>query len=178
MLIVFLIKKDSKGKVLFKQKRFGKDSKIFKCYKYRTMYENSDLLLKEYLKNNPREIEYYDKFHKYTNDPRITKTGHFLRKTSLDELPQLFNILQGHMSLIGPRPYMLSEKDKLKDDISIILKVKPGISGLWQVSGRNDLSFKERINLDIWYIQNWSLWIDLVIFIKTIKVVLGKVGAK
>lgn len=178
LIISRLIKNDSSGDVLFKQKRFGKKSKVFKCYKYRTMYENSDLILSEYLKDNIDEVEYYEEYHKYKNDPRITKVGSFLRKTSLDELPQILNVLEGHMSLIGPRPYMLSEKEKIQKNISIILNVKPGITGLWQVSGRNDLTFNQRMNLDIWYIQNWSLWMDLVIFVKTIQVVLSKVGAK
>ena len=136
-------------------------------------------ILEKYLKENPKEIEYYKTYHKYQNDPRITKIGTFLRATSLDEFPQFFNILRGDMNLIGPRPYMLSEKEKIgKINEDTILKVKPGITGLWQVSGRNELTFQERINLDKWYIQNWSLWMDFVIFMKTINVVLSKVGAK
>lgn len=174
-----LIKMDSKGEVIFKQQRLAKDSKSFECYKYRTMYENSDDILKEYLSKNPDEAEYFKKYHKYKSDPRITRVGSFLRKTSLDELPQFYNILKGDMNLIGPRPYMLSElKDIGENNEDIILKVKPGITGLWQVSGRNKLTFEKRVELDVWYIQNWSLWMDFVIFIKTIKVVLLKVGAK
>ncbi|QSZ40917.1 sugar transferase [Sulfurimonas aquatica] len=179
IFISLLIKLDSMGEVIFKQKRLGKDSKVFSCYKYRSMYKNSDILLKEYLKNHPEEVDYYALYHKYKNDPRITRVGNFLRKTSLDEFPQFYNILQGKMSLIGPRPYMLNEKDKIgKSHEEIILKVKPGITGLWQVSGRNNLTFNERVELDKWYIQNWSLWADFVILIKTIKVVLFKVGVK
>lgn len=178
-LIVLLIKNDSKGSARFKQKRITKDFKTFSCYKYRTMYENSEDLLSEYLKNNPSEVDYYEKYHKYKNDPRITKIGKFLRKTSLDELPQFFNVLRGDMHLIGPRPYMLNEKEKIGiDNQEIIFQVKPGITGLWQVSGRSELSFKERVELDKWYIQNWSLWLDFTIFMKTIKVVFFKVGAK
>ena len=179
LIIFLLIKMDSTGSIIFKQKRFGKDEKPYSCYKYRTMYVQNDEILKEYLKEHPDENEYYNAYHKYQNDPRITKIGHFLRKTSLDELPQFFNVMRGEMNLIGPRPYMLSEKEKIGvSNEEIIFVVKPGITGLWQVSGRNELTFQERINLDKWYIQNWSLWLDFVIFLKTIKVVLLKVGAK
>jgi len=178
LFITLLIKLDSDGAVFFKQYRLGKDDKDFLCYKYRTMYENSDELLKDYLDVNPDEVVYYEKYHKYKNDPRITKIGKFLRATSLDELAQILNILQGEMSLIGPRPYMVSESRKLAEFKEAILKVKPGITGLWQVSGRNNLTFKQRNELEIWYIKNWSLWADFVILIKTIKVVLSKVGAR
>jgi undecaprenyl-phosphate galactose phosphotransferase len=176
-IVSLVIKLDSKGAVFFKQDRLGKDNINFKCYKYRTMYENSDKLLKDYLSQNQEEIEYYHEFHKYKNDPRITKVGKFLRATSLDELPQILNILKGEMSLVGPRPYMLKESDKLGKNQNLILKVNPGITGLWQVSGRNKLTFKQRNELEIWYIKNWSLWADFVILIKTIKIVFLKIGA-
>jgi len=178
IFIYWLIKLDSKGPVFFKQQRLGKDAKPFLCYKYRTMYEDSDKILVEYLQQHPEEVVYYEEFHKYENDPRITKVGKFLRASSLDELAQLINVLKGEMSLIGPRPYMLSEAKKLGKHQKYILKVKPGITGLWQVSGRNNLTFKERNELEVWYIKNWSLWSDFVILVKTIKVVLLKVGAK
>ncbi|MEA2099580.1 MAG: sugar transferase [Campylobacterota bacterium] len=179
IFISLLIKADSKGSAIFKQKRLGKDSKPFSCYKYRTMHSDSQGMLDKYLAENPDEVENYKTYHKYKNDPRITKVGNFLRKTSLDEFPQFYNILRGDMNLIGPRPYMISEKEKIGElNEEIILKVHPGITGLWQVSGRNDLTFKQRVDLDTWYIQNWSLWMDFVIFMKTIKVVLSKVGAK
>ncbi|PNV84576.1 MAG: UDP-phosphate galactose phosphotransferase [Sulfurimonas sp.] len=179
LFISRLIKRDSIGAVFFNQKRLAKDSKLFECYKYRTMYENSQEMLKEYLLKNPDEVEYYKKFHKYKNDPRITKIGRFLRRTSLDELPQFYNILKGDMNLIGPRPYLPEELHAMgEDNTDIILRVKPGLTGLWQVSGRNKLTFKKRVDLDVWYIQNWSLWMDFVIFLKTTKVVLLKVGAK
>ncbi len=179
IIISLLIKLDSSGPIRFKQKRYGKNGKEFSCYKYRTMYVNNEKILKDYLDKNPQEIEYYEIYHKYKNDPRITKIGKFLRSSSLDEFPQFYNILRGDMNLIGPRPYMLQEKEKIgKSHEDIILKVKPGLTGLWQVNGRNKLSFKQRKELDLWYIQNWSLWIDFVIFLKTIKVVLLKIGAK
>jgi len=177
IFISIAIKLDSKGSVIFKQKRFGKDSKLYYCYKYRTMYENSDSLLKEYLEKNLQEIEHYARYHKYKNDPRVTRVGKFLRKTSLDELPQFINILKSEMNLIGPRPYMYEESLKIPPSSkNIIFKVRPGITGLWQVQGRNELPFEERIKLDVWYINNWSLWRDFVIFLKTIKVVLVQRG--
>ncbi len=178
IIISILIKLDSKGDIFYKQERLGKDGKIFKVYKYRTMYEYGDKVLKEYLLNHPEEIEYYEKYHKYNNDPRITKIGKFLRKYSLDELPQIINVLKGEMSLVGPRPYMLTELNHLNSDKNIILKLAPGITGLWQVSGRNNLSFKKRVELEKWYVKNWSIWLDITIIIKTIKVIITKDGAK
>ncbi len=176
--ITLAIKLDSKGAIFFKQPRLGKGNHDFLCYKYRTMFENSEHLLQAYLKEHPEEVSHYQIYHKYKNDPRITKVGHVLRATSLDELPQILNILKGEMSLVGPRPYMLNESAKLANHQEFILKVKPGITGLWQVSGRNNLTFKERNELEVWYIKNWFLWDDFVILIKTIKVVLMKIGAK
>lgn len=179
LFIIFLLKRDSKkGPIFFIQERIGLERKPFLCLKYRTMLDQSDAILQNYLEKNPKEKIYYEKYHKYINDPRITPIGGFLRKTSLDELPQLLNVLKGEMSLIGPRPYMYEEEQKIGQDAEMIFRVKPGISGLWQVSGRNELSFAQRKELDVWYIQNWSLWMDIVILLKTLKVVLIKKGAK
>jgi len=179
LYITFRLRQTEPNKnVIFSQKRLGKNGKIFTCYKFRTMHENSDELLHTYLKKHPEEIEYYNAYHKYKNDPRITKLGEFLRKTSLDELPQIVNVMKNEMSFIGPRPYMLDEENKIGEHCTTILSVKPGITGLWQVSGRNDVSFKSRVNLDIWYIRNWNLWMDLVVLIKTIKTVLIRDGAR
>ncbi|MBU0631456.1 sugar transferase, partial [bacterium] len=178
MLISIAIKLDSKGPIFFKQPRLGKDDNDFICYKYRTMHKDSDKLLEHYLKENPDEILYYEEFHKYKQDPRITKVGKVLRSTSLDELAQVINVLKREMSLVGPRPYMVNESNELGDNKDFILKVKPGITGLWQVSGRNNLTFKERNDLEVWYIKNWSLWADFIILLKTTKVVLLKIGAK
>ena len=178
LIILIVIKLDSPGSIFFKQHRLGKNDIDFECYKYRTMYENSDALLQKYLQKNPDEVEYYEEYHKYKNDPRITKIGKFLRTSSLDELAQIINVLKGEMSLVGPRPYMLTESCKLGDNQNFILKVNPGITGLWQVSGRNNLTFKERNELEVWYINNWSLWADFVILMKTIKVVFSRIGAK
>ncbi|MBA1420493.1 MAG: sugar transferase [Epsilonproteobacteria bacterium] len=169
---------EPKESIIFTQARLGKDGEIFICYKFRTMHENSDALLAEYLNTYPEEIDYYNKYHKYQNDPRVTKFGQLLRKTSLDELPQIFNVLKNEMSFIGPRPYMIEEESKIGDNCATILAVKPGITGLWQVSGRSDVDFKSRVELDVWYIQNWNLWMDLVILIKTVKTVLFRDGAQ
>ncbi len=177
IVIAVLVKLDSKGSIFFKQKRMGKNSKTFYCYKFRTMYENSEHILKNYLKQNPDEREYYKIYHKYKSDPRLTRFGKWLRKTSLDELPQIINVALGQMSIIGPRPYMLNERHKLKNIKKDILLVKPGITGLWQISGRSELSFQQRVELDSWYVRNWTLWLDLIILIKTFKVVILKKGA-
>ena len=177
-VIAYKIKKEEpNGSILFKQERMGKDDETFVCYKFRTMAENGDELLESYLKEHPEEVQTYAKYHKYENDPRITKTGHFLRKTSLDELPQILNVVKGEMSFVGPRPYMLNEKEKIGDSLESVLTVKPGITGLWQVSGRSDIDFVSRVNLDLWYIRNWNLWMDLVILLKTAKTVLVREGA-
>ena len=178
LIIAYKIKRNTPDeKIFFKQKRLGQNSKPFSCYKFQTMHENSDDILENYLKEHPEELAYYDTYHKYKNDPRVTKVGHFLRRTSLDELPQVFNVFRGDMSFIGPRPYMLNEEEKIGDEIETVLTVKPGITGLWQVSGRSDVDFHSRVELDVWYIRNWNLWMDLVILIKTIKTVLVKDGA-
>ena len=178
LLVAYRIKRNKPSqKIFFKQKRLGKGEKLFTCYKFQTMHENSNAILEAYLTDHPEEIEYYKIYHKYKNDPRITEVGHFLRRTSLDELPQIFNVFRGDMSFIGPRPYMLNEKEKIGKEIETVLTVKPGITGLWQVSGRSDVDFHSRVKLDIWYIRNWNLWMDLVILIKTIKTVLIREGA-
>lgn len=176
-IIAWRIKLEDGGSVFFQQTRLGQDSQEFGCYKFRSMRENSDELLNSYLAQHPGEIEYYSRYHKYMNDPRITKIGHFIRKTSLDELPQILNVLKGEMSLIGPRPYMQNEKAKIGENADVILAVKPGITGLWQVSGRSDVDFTNRVEMDVWYVRNWCAWSDVVILIKTLQVVFGKKGA-
>lgn len=175
-LIAWKIKREDGGAVFFKQTRLGENGELFECYKFRSMRENSDGLLKAYLEEYPEEVRNYEIYHKYENDPRITKIGSFIRKTSLDELPQIINVLKGEMSLIGPRPYMPSEKVNIGENIDIILAVKPGITGLWQVSGRSDVDFASRVEMDVWYVRNWSIWNDIIILIKTVQVVLGRKG--
>ncbi len=178
LMIAIWIKFDSRGPVLFRQERLGEDGEVFECYKFRTMTVENEALLADYLQEYPEEAAYYAKYHKYHNDPRLTGAGRLLRKLSLDELPQMINILKNEMSLIGPRPYMVNEKKKIGDNIETILHVKPGITGFWQISGRNDLDFDERLELDTWYIQNWSLWLDFIIFIKTFEVLITRRGAR
>lgn len=178
LLISLIIKvSDPAGNIFFVQKRLGENGRPFQCYKFRTMVEQSETVLETYLAQHPDEIEHYALFHKYRNDPRITPTGRWLRSSSLDELPQIFNVLKGEMSLIGPRPYMIEEESKIGPQREIVLAVKPGITGLWQVSGRSSLEFSERIGLDVWYVRNWSAWKDFIILIKTFQAVLFRRGA-
>lgn len=178
LIIAGIIKKeDPNGGVLFKQERLGKDGKVFTCYKFRSMYTDQSFM-ETWLKEHPEEKEYYDTYHKYINDPRVTKIGNILRKTSLDELPQLINVLKGEMSLVGPRPYMVTEREDIGQKSHLVLAVKPGITGIWQVSGRSNVDFDNRVEMDIWYMKNWSLWNDIVILLKTIGTVLGRGGAR
>lgn len=177
LIIAFWLKlEDPKGDILFKQRRLGLNGKEFFCYKFRSMYSDQSFM-SAWLENHPEEKAYYDLYHKYMNDPRITKVGRFLRRTSLDELPQLFNVLRGEMSLIGPRPYMVIEKNDIGKKAPLVLAVKPGITGLWQVSGRSDVHFDERVEMDVWYMKNWSLWNDVIILLKTIHTVIKRDGA-
>lgn len=178
VVIIIIMKINEPGqKVFFTQNRLGKNGRVFKCLKFRTM-KTDQSFMENFLMENPSEVEYYEKFHKFKNDPRITKVGKFLRATSLDELPQLFNVLKFEMSVVGPRPYMVSERHKMGKSLYLILATKPGITGLWQVSGRSNTDFKTRIEIDVWYVKNWSLYNDMVILIKTIKSVVLKKGAK
>ena len=178
IIVSIAIKLDSKGPVFFNAKRIGKNGKLFKCYKFRSMHQNADELLKQYLNKNPEQRVEWNKFQKLKgNDIRVTKVGQFIRKYSLDELPQIFNVLKGDMSLVGPRPYLPREQELMKSFYNIIITTVPGITGYWQVSGRSDVTFKGRLKMDNWYVRNWSIWIDIVLLIKTIKVVFGGKGA-
>ncbi len=178
VIISLFIKLTSKGPVIFSQKRVGKDGKVFKCYKFRTMYEDAEERLKEILENNPDLKVEWLKNRKLKNDPRITPIGKFLRKTSLDELPQIFNVLKGDMSLVGPRPVTTEEiKMYYKESAYYYYSVLPGITGLWQVSGRSNTDYENRIALDTWYVRNWSVWLDVVILFKTVKIILKREGA-
>jgi len=172
-VIAWRIKQEEpKASILFRQTRIGLHGKPFICYKFRTMKPQADLLLQTYLSRHPEEISFYQKYHKYQNDPRITPLGHFLRRTSLDEIPQILNVLKGEMSLVGPRPLVPGEMPKDTPFADLILSVKPGITGLWQVSGRNLLTFEQRTEMDIWYIRNWNLWLDITLYLKTIKILI------
>lgn len=177
IIIVFLIKLSSKGQVFFLQLRVGKDNQLFSCYKFRTMYQNSQERLDNLLKTSNNAKEQWEKYLKVENDPRVTKIGKFLRQTSLDELPQLWSVFIGKMSLVGPRPYLPQEVKNLKQKMVIIAKTTPGMTGLWQVSGRSKITFKERMRLDEYYVKNWTIWLDFVIIIKTMKVPFNAEGA-
>ena len=150
---------------------------LFSCMKFRTMAPDAEALLQRMLDEDPKAHEEYRKYHKLRDDPRVTRVGRFLRKTSLDELPQLWNVLRGEMSLVGPRPYLPRESAEIGVTQSEILRVHPGITGLWQVSGRNHTSFEERVRIDAYYVRNWSIWLDLVLLARTIKSVLNSRGA-
>ena len=163
--------------IFFGHRRVGQNGKHFLCYKFRTMAVNADVLLKELLERDPEARAEWNRDFKLKNDPRITSIGHFLRKTSLDELPQLWNVLKGEMSLVGPRPVVDAELERYGNQIDYYLEAKPGVTGLWQVSGRNDVSYDTRVYLDAWYVKNWSLFNDIVILLKTVKVIFKKDGA-
>ena len=177
LLLIILTKLTSRGPVFYGHKRVGKNGKEFKCWKFRSMCIDADKKLEEILANNPEMRAEWEKDRKFTNDPRVTKFGKFLRKTSLDELPQLINILIGQMSFVGPRPVTEPELEKYGPYKDYVLSVLPGLSGMWQTSGRSDTEYEERISLDSYYIQNWSVWLDLWILIKTVYVVLKGRGA-
>ena len=176
-LIALLIKLDSPGPVLYTHTRIGFGGKPFKVWKFRTMIKDADRVLREYLEKHPELRAEWERDHKLRHDPRITRVGKWLRKTSLDELPQLWNVLRGEMSLVGPRPIVKEEVKKYGEKFSLYTKVKPGMTGLWQVSGRNDTSYEDRVNLDAYYVQNWSVWLDIYILARTVKVVVVGKGA-
>lgn len=179
LLIAALIKVISpNGPVIFGHERVGRSGEEFKCYKFRTMVPNAAQVLERLLDENPMMRREYQKDFKLKHDPRIIPgIGHFLRKTSLDELPQFFNVLMGNMSVIGPRPIVESEKEKYGQYVHYLLTVKPGISGLWQVSGRNDITYSERVLLDMYYIKKRNIAYDCGIVLKTVFVMLFRKGA-
>lgn len=170
------IRKDG-GKAIYGHERIGQNGKPFSCLKFRTMVVNSQEVLQNLLENDPLAKAEWEKDFKLKNDPRITPIGQFLRKTSLDELPQLWNVLKGEMSLVGPRPIVQEELERYRDDVSYYLMAKPGMTGLWQVSGRNDVDYAKRVYFDSWYVKNWSLWNDIAILFKTIRKVTKQEGA-
>lgn len=176
MVLAALIRLDG-GPAIFRQKRIGRNGEIFHCMKFRSMRTDAAEVLAQLLATDPAIAEEWNATQKLQNDVRITKVGHFLRKTSLDELPQLLNVLRGEMSLVGPRPIVNAEVEKYGDHICYYHDVRPGVTGLWQVSGRSSTSYERRVNLDVWYVKNWSLWHDMVIMLKTIPAVLLRDGA-
>lgn len=175
-IIALLIRRDG-GSSIYKQERIGYGGKTFKCYKFRSMVMNSKQRLEEVLATDPKAREEWENDFKLKNDPRITAIGNFLRKTSLDELPQLFNVLQGDMSLVGPRPVVPDELPRYGALTQKYLSARPGMTGLWQVSGRNDVTYRERVSLDCYYIENWKLHTDFVLMLKTVTVIFHGKGA-
>jgi Undecaprenyl-phosphate galactose phosphotransferase WbaP len=176
-LICLLIKLDSPGPVFYGHLRIGRGSQMFKVWKFRSMVVNGDEILKQHFRDNPEAADEWQRTQKLKNDPRITRMGRFLRRTSLDELPQLWNVLRGEMSLIGPRPIVKGEMVKYGSLFSHYLQVAPGLTGLWQVSGRNNTTYEERVELDSYYVRNWSPWLDLYLLARTFVAVISKQGA-
>jgi len=178
LVIAICITLDSKGSAFFNAQRIGKHGKTFTCYKFRSMHTNAGEILKEYLAAHSAAQEEWNTFAKLRDyDPRVTKVGRWIRKYSLDELPQILNVIKGDMSLVGPRPYLPREKEDIGEYLSTITLTVPGITGFWQTSGRNDVSFAGRVAMDTWYVRNWSIWLDLMYLFKTAKIVLTGKGA-
>jgi exopolysaccharide production protein ExoY len=175
-VIVFLMRKGG-GSVIYRHRRVGHGGRMFSCLKFRTMVPNADQVLRELLEKDPELRAEWNRDHKLRHDPRVTRLGRFLRRTSLDELPQLLNVLRGEMSLVGPRPVVREELLRYGRNVSTYLAAKPGITGLWQVTGRNDTDYRRRVVLDVYYVRNQNLLLDLYILAKTTGVVLGGSGA-
>jgi Undecaprenyl-phosphate galactose phosphotransferase WbaP len=173
VLLAAMIRIDSLGPALFAQERLGRQGANFPCLKFRTMHIESDEILLQHLQDNPNASDEWQKYAKLRDyDPRVTRLGRFLRHTSLDELPQLWNVLKGDMSLVGPRPYLPRERTRIGIELPTILSARPGMTGLWQVSGRNQMTFEDRVQIEAWYLRNWSIWLDCIILAKTFKTVL------
>jgi lipopolysaccharide/colanic/teichoic acid biosynthesis glycosyltransferase len=176
-LIAILIKLDSRGAVFYRQPRLGQNGQVFNMLKFRTMYRDADRIFKQALGRDLELKREWDAFQKLKRDPRVTRVGKFLRRFSLDELPQLWNVWKGEMSLVGPRPIMVDQRKLYGESIRLYIHVAPGMTGLWQISGRNETTFSRRAALDMEYIQRWSHWLDIYILFKTIKVVFWQKGA-
>lgn len=174
LIISLAIKLESKGPIFFKHTRIGKDGKIIKIYKFRSMVNNAEDMIKEF---TPEQMKEYRENYKLTNDPRITKVGKFLRKTSLDELPQLINIIKGDLSIIGPRPVVADELKKYGTNTRKFLSVTPGLTGYWAANGRSCTSYEQRMQMELFYIDNLSLKMDIKVFFKTIEAVIKREGA-
>ena len=177
-LIAIAIRLESKGPSIYVQKRVGRNRQTFNMYKFRSMYLDNEQILKDYLQSHPEAVEEWKTYKKLKNhDPRVTRVGRFIRNFSLDELPQLLNILKGEMSMVGPRPYIPEELVNREDTSKTIARVKPGLTGLWQVSGRSEVGFEDRLMIDEYYIRNWSLWMDITILLRSIMVAFSSRGA-
>lgn len=176
-LIAIAVRLDSRGTSFYKHERIGKDGRTFHVWKVRTMVVDADEVLKEYLAKHPGLLQEWNENHKLKQDPRITRLGQFLRRSSLDELPQIFNILKGDMSVVGPRPIVNSEIIYYGNVFELYMLVKPGLTGIWQVSGRNNTDYKTRVRLDEYYVRNWTIWLDIYILFRTVWVVVKQHGA-
>ena len=174
--VIYVVSRDG-GSAFFGHERVGQDGRKFKCYKFRSMVVNAQEVLQELLTREPLARAEWEKDFKLKDDPRISPIGHFLRRTSLDELPQLWNVLRGEMSLVGPRPVVQDELERYGEDVIYYLMAKPGMTGLWQVSGRNDVDYETRVYFDAWYVKNWSFGTDIALLFKTISVVIRGRGA-
>lgn len=176
-LLALLVRLDSRGPAVFRQERLGRDGRPFAAWKFRTMHLDAEARLQAVLAQHPDWQREYATYHKLRHDPRVTRLGRLLRKFSLDELPQLWNVLRGDMSLVGPRAYIPGERPAMGEAAAVILRVPPGITGLWQVSGRNAIPFTGRLQLDIYYVRNWSLWLDLYLLARTPWCIIRREGA-
>lgn len=174
LLLCICVAIENRGRIFFVHKRVGRNGKLFPCYKFQTMVKDSDLVLQDYLQNNPQAQKEWAANFKLTDDPRVTRLGRILRKTSLDELPQIFNVLKGEMSLVGPRPIVPAEIEKYGKYIREYYMVRPGITGVWQTNGRSDTTYQERVAMDTWYVRNRSIWLDLKCLAKTVSAVIKK----
>ena len=178
LTIAAWIKIDSGGKVIFHQMRVGRGGRQFKALKFRTMVPDAEEILREYLQKNPAARAEWETFQKLKSDPRvIPRIGAVLRRFSLDELPQLWNVLKGDMSLVGSRPCTPDQIDLYKELFTLYVRMRPGITGLWQISGRNHLPYADRVKLDYYYVQNWSLWLDYYILLRTVRTVFLREGS-
>jgi exopolysaccharide production protein ExoY len=177
ILAIAVLMRREGGSIIYRHRRIGRDGRAFECLKFRTMVPNADQLLRELLERDPAIKAEWVRDHKLRCDPRVTRLGRFLRHTSLDELPQLWNVLRGEMSLVGPRPVVREELLRYGRNVRTYLAAKPGITGLWQVKGRNDTDYRRRVVLDTYYVRNQNLLLDLYILLKTTRVVLGGSGA-
>jgi undecaprenyl-phosphate galactose phosphotransferase len=178
MLTLALLARLDGGPALYRHRRIGAGGRTFDCFKYRTMVTDADRVLQRVLAQDPAAAAEWAATQKLKSDPRVTRTGRFLRRSSLDELPQLLNVLRGEMSLVGPRPIVQAEIARYGENIDYYFEAKPGLTGLWQVSGRSDTSYERRVRLDVWYVRNWTLWHDIAILLKTIPAVFLQRGAQ
>lgn len=176
-LVAIGVRMSSPGPIFYVQTRVGRGGRFFRFYKFRSMMVDSDEVLTSFLDSDPEVKRRWEQYQKIDNDPRITRFGRFIRRTSLDELPQFWNVLKGDMSLVGPRPCMLDQKALYGRYWRVYCAIKPGITGLWQVSGRNKLTYRQRVELDARYVKAWSVWADIKILAKTIPAVLRAYGA-